>query len=391
MITYVKQLDGTFVKAGAFAEVPSEVRIQVGDARPFSGSYTLAQATAIIEDAIAKNQVVKEKYAILPMEVKEPKAAKEPKQPKEPKAPKAAKTPAEPKAPRVVKYEKSKLVEIYNVNHSLDEVVSQTGASRVYAHRVLVQMGVWVTPVRAAKAEIVLTEAEVIRVNAIQTETNVDRVAAIKQLRKEQRIAARPPKEAKAPRVLKYSKDDFVRIYLVNHSLDEVISQTGASRVWAQRVLVQKNVWVKPVAKVAEVVAPVATPAPKEAKAPKVAAPKAAVTPKPAKKSKPNQVAPPVETTSTQSKQLRPRRKEFASPADLQSRAAGRRVLNGAQSHGLKNHEAPAHQFRARKETVQAAQEHYPRRQADWRDVCRNATQSHRVRRIQGIKLDQRQ
>lgn len=324
MITYSKQADGTFLKEGAFAAVPAEVRIQVGDAKPFSGTYTLAQAESIIESAIAKGQVVKDTYRILPMEEKLEKAPKAPKQPKAPKEPKEPKAAKEPKAPRVVKYEKTKLVEIYNVNHSLDEVVAQTGASRVYAHRVLVQMGVWVAPVREAKAEVALTEAEEARILAIITaSTNVEGVAAeeakengqttltraqaIKQLRKEQRIASRPPKEAKAPRVLKYSKEDFVRIYLVNHSLDEVIQQTGASRVWSQRVLVQRGVWVKPVkadkpVAVAEptpaVQEPAATPATKKAKGPKAAK---VTTPAPAKakKSKPQQSAPPVETTST--------------------------------------------------------------------------------------------
>jgi hypothetical protein len=64
MITYTKNGDGTYTKAGGFAAAPAEVRIQIGDGKPFSGSYTLDQATHIIEDAIAKGQVAKDKYIL---------------------------------------------------------------------------------------------------------------------------------------------------------------------------------------------------------------------------------------------------------------------------------------------------------------------------------------
>lgn len=293
MIKYTRNADGTYTKTGGFEKEPTEVRIQVADGRPFSGGYTLAQATAIIEDGIAKNQVQKDSYTILPIESKTPKAEKAPKEPKAPKAPKEPKAAKEPKAN---KYSADDFVRIYNETKSLDAVVKQTGASRVWAQRVLVKHGVWVKPVRAVKPEVELTLEEETRVADIiatlagQTELPATRQQAIKQLRKEQRIAARPPKTPKAPRVLKYSKDDFAVVYAKNHSLKEVCEATGASPVWAQRVLVRLGVWVKPVkAAVTPAPAPVVetpAPAPKAVKTPK--APKAAkpAAPKAEKKSK---------------------------------------------------------------------------------------------------------
>jgi hypothetical protein len=94
-ITYTKQADGTFLKEGSFPAAPAEVRIACGN-QPASGSaYTLARAQEIIEEAIAKQQVKHDKYAIVATEeniaeaeVKAEKAAKKVKVPKAPKAPK---------------------------------------------------------------------------------------------------------------------------------------------------------------------------------------------------------------------------------------------------------------------------------------------------------------
>lgn len=253
MITYTKNADGTFTKAGEFAAVPVEVLIQIGDAKPFSSTYTLQAATTLIEDAIKKNQVKADVYRILPIQEKIGKT-------KAPREPKAAKEPKAPKVPKEKKYSNEKFVEIYKAsNNSLDEVCKQTGASRVWAQRVLVKLGVYVKPIKAAKPEVVLTSEEETRVAQLLLACDPastgpvadllypNRAAAIKQLRKEQRIAARPAREPKGPRVTKYSKQDFVDAYLVNHSLDEVCAKTGASRVWAQRVLVKLGVWVAPV------------------------------------------------------------------------------------------------------------------------------------------------
>lgn len=295
MITYTKQGDGTYLKAGAFATEPKEVRIQIGETKPFSGSYTLAQATLIIEDAITKKQVAKDVYKILPPEVPVVKAVKEPKvkTPKAEKAPKVPKPPKEPKVktPRVVKYDVQKFAAIYAVNKSLDEVCAQTGASKAYAHRALVKLGLYEKPVKAVKAEVVLTEDEVTRVNAIQTEQNVDRVAAIKVLRKEQRAANRPVKTPKGPRVLKYSLEQFASVYKETGSADAVVAATGASKVYAIRALTKLGLYVKPVKVVAPVVAAPAVAAEVPVEAPAVAAPKRA------RKSKPNQEVPAVETT----------------------------------------------------------------------------------------------
>lgn len=339
MITYTRQADDTWLKQGEFAYAPAEVRIQIGDGKPMSSTYTLQAAQALIEDAIAKKQVKQDVYRILPMDEKLGKPSKPEAVLTEADEARVAEILADPVAaqgldrkaaikqlrkeqkaagkpvrtPKAKKYSNEKFVEIYQTsNNSLDEVCKQTGASRVWAQRVLVKLGVYVKPIKEAKPEVVLTPEEDARVGAIiAASTNVEgveaqtavengqgiltRAQAIKQLRKEQRVAARPAREAKGPRVTKYSKQDFVDTYLANHSLDEVCTKTGASRVWAQRVLVQQGVWVAPVKAAkpaadptpAPSVLPAAKPA-KPAKAPKAAKPaktpavKAPKAPKPA-------------------------------------------------------------------------------------------------------------
>lgn len=310
MITYTRNADNTFTKAGSFAAAPAEVMIQIDGGKPFAQRYNLQQATQLIEDAISKGQVKKDKYSILPIPEVVAKAPRAPRVPKELKV-------KEPKGPRVVKYSKDDMLRVYAETKSLDEVVKQVGASRIWAQRVLVNAGVFEKPVREAKPEVTFTPEQEARITVIieqlatQTEIPATRQSAVKQLKKEERAANRPAKAPKAPRVLKYSKEDFVKIYTEQgHSLDAVVAQTGASRVWAQRVLVAQGVWVKPVKVAAVVPAPVAEPQPEEpkaAKAPKAVkepkapkAPKTPAAPKPAakKKSAPNQEVPPVETKS---------------------------------------------------------------------------------------------
>lgn len=316
MITYTRQPDGTFVKAGEFAAVPAEVRIQIGDTKPFSGSYTLAQATAIIEEAISKNQVQKDVYRILPVEEKAPKAAKAPKAPKEPKAPKqpkAPKPPKEKKERKPPKYDVQQFVTIYKNTGNLEDVMKATGASRAYVHRSLVKLGLYQKPAPKVKPEATLTEAEearLVEILATFTETIVGdpRKLAIKQLRKEQRAANKPPKAPKAPRVFKYDIQQFAAIYKATGDLNAVVIQTGASKVYAQRALTKLGLYVKPVKQTtasvtptpapAETVVATEVPAPAVEQAQPTEAP-AAVKPARVRKSKPHQQAPAVETTST--------------------------------------------------------------------------------------------
>lgn len=63
-ITYTRQEDGTFKKEGEIGAVP-EVRIKIGGQEPFSNTMTLAEATKVVEDAIAKGQVKHDLYSIL--------------------------------------------------------------------------------------------------------------------------------------------------------------------------------------------------------------------------------------------------------------------------------------------------------------------------------------
>lgn len=302
MITYTKNADGTFTKAGAFAAAPAEVLIQIGDSKPFSGSYTLAQATQIIENAIAKGQVKRDKYAILPV----PEKAVKPAKPKAPRAPKAPKQPKEKKPP---KYDVQQFATIYQNTKSLDDVCKATGASRAYAHRALVKLGLYEKPATAVKPVAVLTEAQEARVQEIiaaQLAVDgavADRKAAIKQLRKEVRTAERIAKKAAEPkkeRVLKYSVAQFQEIYQSTNDVNQVVLATGASKVYVIRALTKLGVYQKPVK-----AAPAPAPTPVAEPAPEVAAvPAAAEETKPAKKKKsaPQQEQPPVESKPTKSK-----------------------------------------------------------------------------------------
>lgn len=296
MITYTKQEDGTFLKAGEFAAAPAEVLIQIGDAKPFSGSYTLAQAQQIIEDAIAKGQVKRDKYAILPVPEKVGKV-KTPKAPKEPKAPKP------PKEKKPPKYDVQQFATIYQNTKSLEDVCKATGASRAYAHRALVKLGLYEKPVAAVKPAVVLEEAEEARVQEIiagQLAVDggvADRKAAIKQLRKEQRAAKKAANaQPKKARVLKYSVAQFQEIYQSTSDVNQVVLATGASKVYVIRALTKLGVYQKPAKAVpASTEAPVVeTPAaPATETAP-------AETPAPAakkRKSAPQQEQPPVESS----------------------------------------------------------------------------------------------
>jgi hypothetical protein len=67
MITFTLRSDGTYKREGEIAS--RKVQIQVGNRPPF-GSYKLAEAVEIIENAIAKNQVKMSQYSIVPLEAK---------------------------------------------------------------------------------------------------------------------------------------------------------------------------------------------------------------------------------------------------------------------------------------------------------------------------------
>lgn len=325
MITYTRQPDDTFLKQGEFAAVPAEVLIQIGDAKPFSGNYTLAAATQIIEDAIAKKQVKKDVYRILPVPVKEVKV-KTPKAPKEPKAPKP------PKEKKPPKYDVQQFATIYANTKSLDDVVKATGASRAYAHRALVKLGVYEKPAAKVVPPVVLTEAEESRVAEISAQlagqadyaldesketpdANTKRIrkAAIKQLRAEVRKAEREAKKAAEPkkeRVFKYSVQQFREIYEATHDVNQIMLATGASKVYIIRALTKLGVYQRPVK-----ATPAPAPAPEPTAVPHGAGagapsgnggPNATATPAPApeptpapkgkKKSAPQQQQPPVET-----------------------------------------------------------------------------------------------
>jgi hypothetical protein len=67
MITFTLRSDGTYKREGEIAS--RKVQIRVGNRPPF-GSYKLAEAVEIIENAIAKNQVKMSQYSIVPLEAK---------------------------------------------------------------------------------------------------------------------------------------------------------------------------------------------------------------------------------------------------------------------------------------------------------------------------------
>lgn len=294
MITYTRQEDGTFLKQGEFAAAPTEVLIQIGDAKPFSGNYTLAQAQQIIEDAISKKQVKKDVYRILPVPEKVSKA-KAPKPPKEPKAPKP------PKEKKPPKYDVQQFATIYQNTKSLDDVCKATGASRAYAHRALVKLGLYEKPAAKVKPAAVLTEAQEARVQEIiaaQLAVDggvADRKAAVKQMKAEARKAERDAKKAAEPkkeRVFKYSVQQFREIYEATHDVNQIIVATGASKVYVIRALTKLGVYQKPVK---------ATPAPATVEAPATLVPEPAPVAEPApapkkRKSAPQQEQPPVET-----------------------------------------------------------------------------------------------
>lgn len=283
MITFTKQADGTWLQQGEFAAAPAEVQIKIDDGKPMATKYTLTNALELVKTAIAKGQVKGSVYTVLGVPEKEvvTKPAKAPKivlTPEQKEAAKAAKTAAKaaakaekaaskpaaaPKPPRKErKYSDEKFVEIYKAsNNSLDEVVKQTGASRVWAQRVLVRQGVWIAAPKkekVVKPVVQLSPEEETRLVDIAAGFNEtldesketadaftarQRKAAIKQLRKEQKAANKP---ISTPKATKYVKADFISVYQSNgNSLDAVVKATGASKVWAQRVLVAAGVWVK--------------------------------------------------------------------------------------------------------------------------------------------------
>lgn len=165
MITYTRNEDGTYTKAGEFAEPPKAVRISMDDGQPFPDIYTLEAATTLIENTIANQKATKAKYSIF-VEEKKVKAAKAPKEPKESKAPKEPKTPKEPKVPKVpkekkvkepkgprkTKYDQQQFLAIYALSKSIDEVRKATGASAIYVKWILTKNGVYEKPARKERA-----------------------------------------------------------------------------------------------------------------------------------------------------------------------------------------------------------------------------------------------
>lgn len=98
MITYRRDASsGKYVKSGEFAAAVSEVKIKIDTGTPF-GSYTLDQATKIIEEGIAKGQVNKDSYAIVGVPEKELSGAAAAAKAKH--AEKVANGEIQPKAPR---------------------------------------------------------------------------------------------------------------------------------------------------------------------------------------------------------------------------------------------------------------------------------------------------
>lgn len=159
-ITYTKQGDGTFLKEGSFQAVPAEVRIACGG-QPATGSkYTLARATEIIEEAIAKGQVKHDKYSIVAAEeaveaaVIKASKVKKPKAPKDPNAPVDPNAPAPVKVDRKTKYDTAQFVTLYTEGKSIEEVIKATGASYAFVRWQLKKANVLRPAVRVKRTAI---------------------------------------------------------------------------------------------------------------------------------------------------------------------------------------------------------------------------------------------
>ena len=65
MITFKRQPDNTFSKAGELEPGTRSVQLQIEDRTPF-GSYTIAEALAVIEDGIRWGHLKFDRYSIVP-------------------------------------------------------------------------------------------------------------------------------------------------------------------------------------------------------------------------------------------------------------------------------------------------------------------------------------
>lgn len=133
MITYSRNEDGTYTKAGEFVAAPDAVSLWVEGSQPF-GEFPLVQAVEIVETAIDKKQVKAGWYKIVLVAEK---AAVEPKTPRAPKEPKPPKAPKEPKAPKVQgekpaktpKYDVEIFYQMARDGKTVKEIMAATGAS----------------------------------------------------------------------------------------------------------------------------------------------------------------------------------------------------------------------------------------------------------------------
>lgn len=140
-ITYTRQADGTFVKSGTgLTEVleKAKVRIFIGP-KPGMAQYSLKEATEIIENAIAKQQVRAEEYSIVPVELPEPEA--KPHIPNPTPETAAAGTCTAEKKVRSTKYDVDQMLALFDQTKDVKAVVAATGASEAFTRWTLKKNG----------------------------------------------------------------------------------------------------------------------------------------------------------------------------------------------------------------------------------------------------------
>lgn len=142
-ITYTRNSEGKFDKTGELPPGTKDVQLVSNDGSPF-GSYTVEQATELIETAIAKGQVARSNVMrIVPITSAKPKWIKEPKPPKEPKV-------------HVPKYdvEQFKTIFLANADKKTKEVIAlitaATGASDCFIRNTLKKQGLLAAKVEPA-------------------------------------------------------------------------------------------------------------------------------------------------------------------------------------------------------------------------------------------------
>lgn len=261
MIQYKRQADGSFLKSGEL--VAAEVYIKIDSQESFSNSYTVAQATSIIENAIAKGQVNHDTYSIIPV-------------PEKPLSGAAAKNAAK-SAEAVATLTPEELARLATIQ--AEQNLEPPAALKVLrkeqkaAAKAAVKAA---KPPKAPKASTAkqLTPEEEARVAVILAglEPGTDQKIAVKQLRKEQRVArlaaARAAKPAKAPKAPKAPKpegtkkpglnaEDIAKRYKAGESVGAIAKALGASYMGVRLSLIRQDLLGK--------VAPVATEAVAEA------------------------------------------------------------------------------------------------------------------------------